>query len=128
MGRGMMGWGPAPTAPPETSVRMAGSRFDPATLTIAVGETVRWFNDDSLPHTVTAADGSWDSGNLPPGASSVASTRRRATGTCAATTRHDRDDRCDSALRGARRLGRARTSGPSMGDLFQPASLPTTPV
>jgi plastocyanin len=48
---------------------MAGSRFDPATLSVTAGETVRWFNDDALPHTVTAADGSWDSGNLPPGAS-----------------------------------------------------------
>ncbi|MEO6059463.1 MAG: plastocyanin/azurin family copper-binding protein [Candidatus Limnocylindria bacterium] len=66
---GMMGWGPAPTAPAGTSVRMAGSRFEPATLTIAPGATVRWFNDDALPHTVTASDGSWDSGNLSPGGS-----------------------------------------------------------
>ena len=64
---GMMGWGSGPTAPAGTSVRMAGSRFEPATLTIAPGSTVRWFNDDSLPHTVTATDGSWDSGNLAPG-------------------------------------------------------------
>jgi len=64
---GMMGIGAAPTAPVGTSVRMAGSRFEPSTLTIAVGETVRWFNDDALPHTVSATDGSWDSGNLPPG-------------------------------------------------------------
>jgi len=64
---GMMGIGAGPTAPADTSVRMAGSRFEPATLTIAVGETVRWFNDDALPHTVSATDGSWDSGNLAPG-------------------------------------------------------------
>jgi len=68
---GMMGWmmgtGAGPTAPADTSVRMAGSRFEPSTLTIAVGETVRWFNDDALPHTVSATDGSWDSGNLAPG-------------------------------------------------------------
>jgi len=64
---GMMGWGAAPTAPAGTSVRMAGSRFEPATLTAAPGATVRWFNDDALPHTVTASDGSWDSGNLSPG-------------------------------------------------------------
>ena len=66
---GMMGWGPAPTAPAGTSVRMAGSRFEPLTLTIAAGVIVRWFNDDALPHTVTASDGSWDSGNLSPGGS-----------------------------------------------------------
>ena len=64
-----MGWGAAPTAPAGTSVRMAGSRFEPVTLTIAAGATVRWFNDDALPHTVTASDGSWDSGNLSPGGS-----------------------------------------------------------
>jgi plastocyanin len=64
---GMMGIGAAPTAPAGTSVRMAGTRFEPATLSIAVGETVRWFNDDALPHTVSATDGSWDSGNLPAG-------------------------------------------------------------
>jgi plastocyanin len=64
---GMMGIGAAPTAPAGTSVRMAGTRFEPATLSIAVGETVRWFNDDALFHTVSATDGSWDSGNLPAG-------------------------------------------------------------
>ena len=70
MGPGMMGGsGAAPTAPAGTSVRMAGSRFAPATITIAPGQTVRWFNDDTAPHTVTAADGSWDSGDLAPGGS-----------------------------------------------------------
>jgi len=64
---GMMGIGAGPTAPADTSVRMAGSRFEPSTLTVAVGETVRWFNDDALPHTVSATDGSWESGNLAPG-------------------------------------------------------------
>ena len=63
----MMGGRPAPTAPEGTSVRMADSRFEPAVLAVQVGETVRWFNDDSVPHTVTAADGSWNSGNLAPG-------------------------------------------------------------
>ena len=64
---GMMGPGAAPTAPAGTSVRMAGSRFEPSTLAIRAGETVRWFNDDALPHTVSAADGSWESGNLSSG-------------------------------------------------------------
>lgn len=63
----MMGVGAGPTAPDDTSVRMAGSRFEPATLTIGAGDTVRWFNDDALPHTMSATDGSWDSGNLVPG-------------------------------------------------------------
>lgn len=70
MGPRMMGMmGPAPTAPGGTSVTMAGSRFAPPTLSTRVGEAVRWFNDDAVPHTVTAAGRSWDSGNLPPGSS-----------------------------------------------------------
>lgn len=45
---GMMGAGP--TAPPGTSVTMAGARFAPAAISIKTGETVRWFNDDAMPH------------------------------------------------------------------------------
>jgi len=70
MGPGMMGgYGAAPSAPAGTSVRMAGSRFEPATMAIAAGQTVRWFNDDTVAHTVTATDGRWGSGDLPPGGS-----------------------------------------------------------
>jgi plastocyanin len=65
----MGGYGVAPTAPAGASARMAESRFEPSTLAVPVRETVRWFNDDALPHTVSATDGSCDSGNLPPGAS-----------------------------------------------------------
>lgn len=65
--QGMMGAGP--TAPPGTSVTMAGARFTPASVSIKTGESVRWFNDDAMPHTVTAADRAWDSGYLPPGGS-----------------------------------------------------------
>jgi plastocyanin len=69
-GAGMMGMmGPAPTAPAGTSVTLAGSRFTPQTLTVKVGDSVRWFNDDALPHTVSAVDRSWDSGSMAPGAS-----------------------------------------------------------
>ncbi len=63
----MMGIGAAPTAPAGTSIRMAGSRFEPSALAITVGRSVFWFNDDALPHTISATDGSWDSGNLAPG-------------------------------------------------------------
>ena len=70
LGFGMMGMmGPGPTAPAGTSVTMAGTLFTPATLRIKTGETVRWFNDDAMPHTVTAVGGAWDSGDLSPGAS-----------------------------------------------------------
>jgi plastocyanin len=42
--------------------------FDPPTITVAAGTTITWTNDDTVPHTVTATDKSFDSGNLAAGA------------------------------------------------------------
>lgn len=42
--------------------------FDPATVTILVGEAVDWDNHDLVTHTVTADDGSFDSGDMGNGA------------------------------------------------------------
>jgi plastocyanin len=42
--------------------------FSPATLTIAVGSTVIWKNTSQVAHTVTSDDGTFDSGDLPAGA------------------------------------------------------------
>ncbi|MGH9919036.1 MAG: hypothetical protein ACRD6W_09235, partial [Nitrososphaerales archaeon] len=39
---------------------------DPVTVVIGVNNTVMWTNNDSAPHTVTADDGSFDSGNMAP--------------------------------------------------------------
>ena len=39
---------------------------DPVTVVIGVNNTVTWMNNDSAPHTVTANDGSFDSGNIAP--------------------------------------------------------------
>jgi plastocyanin len=82
MGPGMMGgWGggstdAAPSSTPPSSqatgsatIRMAGEAFAPSQLSVTVGTTVTWINDDDEPHTVTAADGSWSSGYMAPGAS-----------------------------------------------------------
>jgi len=41
---------------------------DPVTVVIGVNNTVTWTNNDSAPHTVTANDGSFDSGNMAPSA------------------------------------------------------------
>jgi plastocyanin len=41
--------------------------FSPAEITVAVGSTVRWTNQDSATHTVKAADGSWISPNIDQG-------------------------------------------------------------
>lgn len=46
-------------------VPISGFAFVPATLTVAVGDTVTWTNQDTAPHTVTATSGgTFDSGNL----------------------------------------------------------------
>lgn len=49
------------------AIGMQGDRFGPSTLTVKAGTTVTWINDDDAPHTVTAVDRSWSSGDLPPG-------------------------------------------------------------
>jgi len=41
--------------------------FDPADLTVAVGSTVTWHNAGNQEHSVTADDGSFDSGLTEPG-------------------------------------------------------------
>ncbi len=59
---------PAPPPPPPPagtkSVSAANFVFAPVNLVIARGDTVRWTMDDAFPHTVTASDGSFDSGRL----------------------------------------------------------------
>ena len=52
-----------------TSVAIKDYAFTPATLTVPAGTTVTWTNNDPVPHTATAGDGSFDSGNLNPGQS-----------------------------------------------------------
>jgi plastocyanin len=51
----------------EQAVQIGDGSFGPATLTVAVGDTVTWTNADSSPHTVTSEDGTFDSGNLDEG-------------------------------------------------------------
>jgi len=45
-------------------VEIVDSSFSSAELTVPVGSTVVWTHNGSLPHTVTADDGSFDSGTL----------------------------------------------------------------
>ena len=40
------------------------ANFAHVSLTVAVGDTVRWTNVDEVPHTATSSDGDWDSGTL----------------------------------------------------------------
>jgi len=50
------------------SVQIANFAFAPASLTVKVGTTVTWTNGDGASHTVTADDGSFDSGSVGGGA------------------------------------------------------------
>lgn len=59
----------APAAGGDKRVGMAGLAFGPSELAVARGTEVLFDNDDAAPHTVTAADGSIDSGILNPGKS-----------------------------------------------------------
>jgi plastocyanin len=62
---------PAPRAraAASTAVPIKGFAFKPATVTVKEGDTVTWTNQDTAPHTATASDGSFDTGNLKKGAS-----------------------------------------------------------
>jgi plastocyanin len=51
----------------ETPVAIAGFAYEPVSLEVAVGTSVSWTNEDSTQHTVTAADGSFESGAIAQG-------------------------------------------------------------
>jgi len=51
-----------------TAVEMRAMAFSPQRLAASAGATVEWTNRDQVAHTVTADDGSWDSGPIEPGA------------------------------------------------------------
>ena len=60
------GYGSGSTTPPPASntVSIVDMSFSPATITVKVGTTVTWTNNDGMVHTVTADDASFDSGNI----------------------------------------------------------------
>jgi len=59
--------GAAPRAAETKNVTIKDFAFDPKTISVNVGDTITWMNDGPSPHTVTADDGSFDSGNLDKG-------------------------------------------------------------
>ncbi len=65
---GELSFGPLGAANgPAATVHMKGATFDPADVSVAEGQTVEFVNDDDAPHTVTAGNNAFDSGNLEPG-------------------------------------------------------------
>jgi len=65
---------PADSEVPEgaaVAIHIRQVSLDPVTITIRAGQSVAWINHDPLVHTVTADDGSWDSGEIAAGRSFV---------------------------------------------------------
>jgi plastocyanin len=60
----------APTAGAQgktVTVNIKNFAFNPPNTPVAPGTTVTWVNNDQTTHTVTANNGAFNSGNLPPG-------------------------------------------------------------
>jgi plastocyanin/DNA-binding beta-propeller fold protein YncE len=51
----------------EGKVQIASQTFSPHTLIVATGAQVTWKNEDTLNHTITSAEGWFDSKEIPPG-------------------------------------------------------------
>lgn len=52
---------PGTQRPEHKAVSISEFKFAPGELTVAVGDTVAWTNDDPLPHTTAADSGAWSS-------------------------------------------------------------------
>jgi plastocyanin len=59
---------PDTTAREVTAARMVDFAFQPERLEVAAGTTVMWTNQGQVAHSVTADDGSFESGTIEPGA------------------------------------------------------------
>jgi plastocyanin len=57
------------SAPSNTKVTISSSGYSPASLTVVMGSTVTWTNNDNTAHTVTTTDGSISSGDIVAGSS-----------------------------------------------------------
>jgi plastocyanin len=64
---GLLPAGPAVAQDAGPTVQMQPRTFAPAELHVAPGTSVIWTNPSDVEHTVTADDGSFDSGNVEPG-------------------------------------------------------------
>jgi plastocyanin len=61
-------------SPPSTAaagtpvqIQMKNFAFAPQTISITVGQPLMWTNDDVVPHTTTANEKAWNSGEVAPG-------------------------------------------------------------
>jgi plastocyanin len=60
---------PLGAAAADQAVSISGLAFHPATVTVNVGDTVTWTNNDGVSHTATADGGSFDTGTIGNGSS-----------------------------------------------------------
>src|SRR4051812_19510122 len=58
---------PAMNTTNPNTVSVKNMAFSPSTVSVTVGATVTWVNNDAITHTVTADNGSFNSGNITPG-------------------------------------------------------------
>jgi len=65
----------APAAATGTVVHIKNYAFSPSTLRVTAGAKVTFVNDDSMVHTATATNGSFDTGHINPGASKTVTVR-----------------------------------------------------
>ncbi len=58
---------PLVSAEPNVRISIGDAGFSQAQIEVSPGAVIEWINLDIVEHTVTAADGTWDSGVLQPG-------------------------------------------------------------
>ncbi len=61
------GYGGNNTSGSGSAVSIKSMAFSITSLSVTAGTKVTWTNNDGIDHTVTADDGSFDSGNIAPG-------------------------------------------------------------
>jgi plastocyanin len=69
MGLGLFAYSSTPVQAADTTVSIENFSFSPAAISVQAGDTVTWVNNDTVAHTATATDGSFDTGPIDPGSS-----------------------------------------------------------
>ncbi|WP_394196054.1 cupredoxin domain-containing protein [Litoreibacter albidus] len=54
----------ANSVPVTHEIRIKDFKFSPEQIEVKTGDTIRWINDDLAPHTATAHEYSWDTGEI----------------------------------------------------------------
>lgn len=54
----------AAAAPETHEVAIRSFKFEPKHIAVKVGDTIVWTNEDIAPHTATASQGGWDTGEI----------------------------------------------------------------